>query len=75
MNTTKAAAAVATPALFQSAGRGGHLQAGVVEGVRFSERIQSGDVEGADFAAGLFAAWIGPRPPDAGLKKILPGDP
>ncbi|MFO7706634.1 MAG: chalcone isomerase family protein [Desulfobacterales bacterium] len=37
--------AVLTLALLQLAGWGGQVQAAVVEGVRFSERIQSGDVD------------------------------
>ncbi|RPJ72122.1 MAG: hypothetical protein EHM15_09885 [Desulfobacteraceae bacterium] len=34
-----------------------------------------GTVAGADFAAGLFAIWVGPAPLDEGFKKTLLGDP
>ncbi len=33
-----------------------------------------GTVAGADFAAGLFAIWLGPMPLDEGLKRTLLGD-
>jgi hypothetical protein len=33
-----------------------------------------GTVAGADFAAGLFAIWLGPVPLDEGLKRTLLGD-
>lgn len=33
-----------------------------------------GTVTGADFAAGLFAVWLGPAPLDEGLKRVLLGD-
>ena len=32
-----------------------------------------GTIEGADFARALFAIWLGPRPPNGGLKRGLLG--
>lgn len=58
MKTTKAVAAVLTLALFQLAGWGGHVQAAVVEGVRFSERIQSGEADLKLRGAGLLRYMV-----------------
>lgn len=58
MKTTKAVAAVLTLALLQLAGWGGHVQAAVVEGVRFSERIQSGDTDLKLRGAGLLRYMV-----------------
>jgi hypothetical protein len=58
MKTHKAIAAVLTLALFQLAGWGAHVQAAVVEGVRFSETVTSGGIDLNLRGAGLLRYMV-----------------
>lgn len=56
--------------------RGSTLTLTYVPGVGVEVAVNGavrGTIEGADFATGLFSIWLGPNPPNAGLKDGLLG--